>query len=101
MSLLHRVIYPCDQIVEFTYDYLEGALPPLTLLRFHLHLRTCKGCKEFVRLYRAAANPAAFLHENPIPTELKDYTLLFLEAELEREFEGGTGRVAAGEGPAV
>lgn len=75
-------VYPCDKIPDFAYDYLEHRLPVVTALRFRAHLKLCKGCNEFVQLYRMAADPVQFLHENPAPPELIERTLEFLENEI-------------------
>jgi predicted anti-sigma-YlaC factor YlaD len=80
--MMQAIVYPCEKVAAFAYDYLEGTLPPLTRIRFHLHLNGCEKCREFVRLYRAAANPREFLAENPIPDSLLEHTLEFLEKEL-------------------
>jgi hypothetical protein len=86
--LMTPVFYPCDKIPGFAYDYLENRLPPVTALRFRMHLRLCKGCNEFVRLYRMAADPVQFLDETPVPPELVEYTLAFLDRELESQKDG-------------
>lgn len=83
------LIYPCDKIPDLAYDYLEHRLPATTALRFRAHLRFCRDCNEFVRLYRMAADPVRFLNENPAPSELVERTLEFLERELDKD--GKTG----------
>ena len=80
-------VYPCDKIPDFAYDYLEHRLSAVTALRFHTHLRFCKDCNEFVRLYRMAADPVRFLNENPAPPELVELTLEFLDKELGKNEE--------------
>lgn len=74
-------MYNCDQVAGFVYDYAEKNLSFVTRQRFELHLKTCKGCREYVELYSSAANPHEFLQENPIPSELEEKTLSFLEQE--------------------
>lgn len=85
--LMAPVFYPCAKIPDLAYDYLEHRLPVATALRFRAHLKLCKGCNEFVRLYRQAADPATFLEETPVPPELVERTLSFLEEERGREGE--------------
>jgi len=77
--LMSPVFYPCAKIPDFTYDYLENRLPVTTLVRFRAHLSLCKGCAEFVRLYRLAADPVRFLEETPVPPDLIERTLEFVE----------------------
>ena len=79
--LMAPLFYPCAKIPDFAYDYLEGRLPSATALRFRAHLALCRGCDEFVRLYRLAADPAKFLEEHPAPPDLVGKTLEFLEQE--------------------
>jgi hypothetical protein len=79
-TIFHKAAYPCDQIRDFVYDYLEGGLPVRVGVRFRLHLLGCKDCRGFVRLYRMAANPSVFRESTPPPPEMLDRTLRFLEA---------------------
>ena len=81
--LMAPVFYPCVKIPDLAYDYLEHRLPVVTALRFRAHLKLCKGCNEFVRLYRQAADPVTFLDETPVPPELVERTLSFLDRELD------------------
>jgi predicted anti-sigma-YlaC factor YlaD len=79
--IFHKVAYPCEQVRDFMYDYLEGSLSPVVKARFRLHLAGCEDCRGFLRLYRMAANPSVFLEETPPPAEMLGHTLRFLEAE--------------------
>jgi predicted anti-sigma-YlaC factor YlaD len=78
-ALFYRLYYPCDRIRDFAYDYLEGKLPLVVSARFHMHLRGCPQCQEYLVLYRQAADGGEFRKENPPPKELLDETLSFLE----------------------
>lgn len=81
MNLFHTLLYPCDKVRDFMYDYLEETLPKSVALRFHLHLNGCAACREYLYLYRTAANAGKFRRENPPPGELLDSTLDFLRRE--------------------
>jgi predicted anti-sigma-YlaC factor YlaD len=98
-SIFHTLAYPCGQIREFVYDYLEGGLPGIVRLRFRVHLMGCKDCRGFVRLYRMAANPAAFREETPPPAEMLDRTLRFLEREGVLPKDSGDSGKGKREGP--
>lgn len=76
---LNTVLYPCDRVRDMLYDALEGSLGPVVALRFKLHLKSCAPCREYLRLYRMAADMGSYRKENPPPTELMDKTLAFLE----------------------
>ena len=81
MSLFYTLLYPCDKVRDFMYDHLEGKLPMLTSIRYHLHLNGCAACREYLFLYKKAANAEQFRKENPPPDELLSATLDFLEKE--------------------
>jgi hypothetical protein len=81
MSLFYTLLYPCEKVRDFMYDHLEGSLPTLTSMRFHLHLNGCAPCREYLFLYRKAADAEKFRKENPPPEELLSATLEFLKQE--------------------
>jgi hypothetical protein len=90
MSLFYTLLYPCDKVRDFMYDHLEGKLPMLTSIRFHLHLNGCAACREYLYLYRKAADAERFRKENPPPDELLEATLDFLKQEgILRDEDGG------------
>lgn len=98
-ALLAIPLYPCERIREMLYDALEGSLGPVVSLRFKLHLRSCAPCREYLRLYKMAADMRSFRRDNPPPTDLMDKTLAFLErqgiAAPDPEEEGGKGKPKA------
>jgi len=81
MSLFYTLLYPCEKVRDFMYDHLEGNLPTLTSIRFHMHLNGCAPCREYLFLYRKAADAEKFRKENPPPDELLSATLEFLKRE--------------------
>lgn len=80
-QVYHRLLYDCARIPEFAYDFLDGKLPRWTSLRFRAHLSGCRGCREYMRLYRMAADPKTFQAEHPLPAEMLASTLEFLKNE--------------------
>ena len=80
-SMMAKIVFPCEKIREFVYDYAEGGLSPLTSMRFRMHIKACDCCGEYVRLYLLAANPEEFRKRMPPPSEFMDKTLEFLERE--------------------
>lgn len=80
-ALFYKLWYPCDRVRDFAYDYLEGKLSPVVAARFHMHLRGCPQCREYLALYREAADGAEFRKRNPAPQEFLDETLAFLEKQ--------------------
>ena len=80
-GMFYKAFYTCEKVRDFMYDYLEGDLPSLVAMRFHLHLNGCAECREYLYLYRTAANSETFRKENPAPEEFLASTLAFLEKE--------------------
>ncbi len=77
----YKVLYPCDKVRDFMYDYLEEKLPTATSIRFHLHLNGCPECRAYLFLYKKAADAKAFRKEYPAPDAFLASTLDFLEKE--------------------
>lgn len=77
----HKMTYPCDEVRDFMYDFLEESLPKLTAIRFHVHLNGCADCREYLFLYKKAANAGEFRKEHPAPDALLAATLAFLQKE--------------------
>jgi predicted anti-sigma-YlaC factor YlaD len=76
---LSLALYRCDQVRDKLYEALEGSLAPVVKLRFRLHLAACAPCREYLKLYRLAADMGRYRRDNPPPTPLMDKTLAFLE----------------------
>ena len=74
-------LYPCDRVRDMLYDDLEGTLPRIAVLRLKLHLTACARCRQYMRLYRMAADMRAFRRDNPPPTSFMDKTLDYLERQ--------------------
>jgi anti-sigma factor RsiW len=74
----YKVLYPCDRVRDFMYDYLDEKLPTLTSIRFHMHLNGCPECREYLFLYKKAANAKEFRKEHPAPDAFLASTLDFL-----------------------
>lgn len=91
-GLMQKVLFDCERIREFMIDYLEDKLPAVTNIRFHVHLANCPACREYLYLYRTAANAETFRNENPPPEELLDATLDFLKKEGIVDEEGDKTR---------
>ena len=52
----------CREASEFIADYVSGALPASTRLRFAWHLLKCANCRRYIATYNAtiAAGRAAY-----------------------------------------
>jgi Putative zinc-finger len=89
--LMMKIMYPCSKIREFLYDYAEGTLDPYVALRFKLHISICKGCEEYVRIYRMTADVRSFRKRSPPPQEFVDRTKEFLEKNGLADFSEDPG----------
>jgi hypothetical protein len=58
-------------VVELATEFVEGAMTPLQMTRFEMHLNFCDGCYTFVEQIRASAAMAGRLTEEQIPEETK------------------------------
>lgn len=77
----YKLTYPCDKVRDFMYDYLDESLPKITSIRFHIHLNGCAQCREYLFLYKKAANAKEFRKEHPAPEAFLASTLDFLQKE--------------------
>jgi len=86
-TVLGKIVFTCDQVRNFMYDYLDEKLPTFTSTRFHLHLNLCTECRQYLFLYKKAANAKAFRDKHPAPEEFLNATMDFLKKEgvLSRE----------------
>jgi anti-sigma factor RsiW len=57
----------CRELVELVSDYIEGTLAPDVRERLETHLRTCRGCTEYVEEMRTTVRLAsvAALEQRP------------------------------------
>ena len=78
---MSTLLFPCEKIREFVYDYADGKLDFLTTARVRLHVKICDCCSEYVKIYLMAANRENFRAHFPPPSEFLDKTLEFLEGE--------------------
>lgn len=65
----------CHELVRLVTEYLEGALPPDTRLRFDQHLAQCDGCTSHLDQMRKTIAAVGRLREDDIPPATRE-TLL-------------------------
>lgn len=91
-GLMKEVMYPCDKIRDFVFDYAEGKLDTWVAMRFKMHISICKDCHEFVRLYQTAADMRKFRKVKNPPREFVETTMSFLEKEGIADFSDEADR---------
>jgi anti-sigma factor RsiW len=57
----------CDELVELTTEYLEGALGEAERERLERHLRECDGCEAHLAQLRAAIGVSRSLAPERLP----------------------------------
>lgn len=80
-KVFQKVIFSCEQVRAFMYEYLDEKLPTFTSIRFHLHLNLCAECRQYLFLYKKAANAKEFRDKHPAPQEFLNATMEFLKKE--------------------
>lgn len=45
-------LHTCEEVDQFSYDFLEGKLDIQTARQVERHLKTCKNCQRFMTSYR-------------------------------------------------
>lgn len=100
-GLFYKATFTCDKVRDFMYDFLDESLPTFTSIRFHLHLNGCADCREYLFLYKKAANAREFRKEHPAPDAFLASTLDFLRKEGITEADQDTepGGLEPGSGP--
>lgn len=85
-SLMTRLmgLPSCEEIVAFSYAYLEGDLDPEVTAKFERHLGNCRNCLRFVESYRQIAKPKRLTHIIPIDPDFELRATEFLKQEASR-----------------
>jgi anti-sigma factor RsiW len=65
----------CEELVELTTEYLEGALPAAERERLERHLRECDGCHAHLAQLSKAIEVAGSLPPERLPDERIDAIL--------------------------
>ena len=77
----------CKQLTEVMTDYLEGKMPFMQRLAFHMHVGMCKHCRAYLRSMRMTLKTLGTLPDVSPPPEVRD--------ELLRRFDGWNGSNSA------
>jgi len=69
----------CEEVDQFTYDYLDGNLDAATTKAIEKHLRLCKNCQKFIASYRLVKEQAPREPAPSIDPEMKEHMFEFLK----------------------
>ena len=65
----------CAELTELVTDYLEGRLPFMQRVRFHLHIGMCRHCRAYLRQMRVTLETLGRLPDPVVPPEVRDELL--------------------------
>ena len=68
----------CHQLVDFCFDYIEGALPDDEQVGFRRHLAQCPDCVAFFETYRKTPELTREALATEIPTTVREAVRSFL-----------------------
>jgi predicted anti-sigma-YlaC factor YlaD len=63
--------YTCEEVVELTAEFVDGAMSPAQMTQFEMHLNFCDGCFYFVDQIRETAGLARRADVEQIPEDTK------------------------------
>lgn len=69
----------CKQLTEIVTDYLEGRMPLMQRLSFHMHLGMCRHCRACLRSMRMTIKTLGTLPDVRPPAEVRDELLRRLD----------------------
>jgi anti-sigma factor RsiW len=73
-------VISCHQLIEFCFDYVDGALPDDEQLKFRRHLAQCPDCVTFFETYRKTPELSRQALAAQIPPSVKDSVRSYLQA---------------------
>lgn len=65
----------CKELTELVTDYLEGRMPFMQQVSFHLHLGMCDRCRAYLRQMKMTVKTLGKLPDEPIPAGVRDELL--------------------------
>ncbi len=70
----------CHELIDFCYDYIEGALPESEQVGFRRHLSQCPDCVCFFETYRRTPELTREALATKIPASVRESIRSFLLA---------------------
>jgi anti-sigma factor RsiW len=71
----------CQQLIDFCFDYIEGALSQDERARFAQHLGQCNDCVVFFETYRRTPELTREALATQIPAAVRDSVRSFLRSQ--------------------
>jgi len=91
MSVKHKTIRmmftlmglpTCEEVEQFAYDFLEGALDVKTTKAVQRHLQACKNCQRFIVAYRRTSALGKTFPRPSLDSEFKQNLFEFLTQRM-------------------
>ncbi|MGB0910097.1 MAG: zf-HC2 domain-containing protein [Nitrospirales bacterium] len=65
----------CQGVSEIVTEYLEGAMPWSTRIRFHMHLGLCSACRNYLQQMKYTVQTLGKIPAEPISPQVRDALL--------------------------
>ena len=65
----------CQNVAEVVTEYLEGAMPFSTRIRFHMHLGLCLACRTYLKQMKYTVQTLGKLPSEPISPQIREELL--------------------------
>ena len=75
----------CEQLIDFCFDYIEGALPDGQQADFARHLAQCPDCVCFFETYRRTPELSREALATEMPPGVRDSVRRFLRAQSDAD----------------
>ena len=67
--------FTCQEVASLMTDYLEGAMPLSTRIRFHMHLGLCFACRNYLKQMKYTVQTLGRLPSEPISPQVREALL--------------------------
>lgn len=67
-----NVMLSCSDVTKLVTDYLEGRMSFWQRMKFRMHIRMCKACRNYIRQMEQAIKTLGHLPDEPIPPDVEE-----------------------------
>jgi anti-sigma factor RsiW len=75
-----NAVISCQQLIEFCFDYIDGALPDDEQVGFRRHLSLCPDCVTFFETYQKTPQLSREALSAQIPVSVRESVRSFLQS---------------------
>jgi anti-sigma factor RsiW len=73
-------VISCHQLIDFCFDYLDGALPDDEQVSFRRHLAQCTDCVSFFETYQKTPELSRDALSTQMPVAVRESVRTFLQS---------------------